>query len=387
MRIILDRALFAAQSGAEAIALLNLLVTAASDLRKHALLTAPLYVPGGDNGEIDAWLSARPSSEADAFRALLVNGIQVAAAARSQPASDVAQPRRWHLPGQLEIRVERRTESDWAGRILTIVDAVALLKEPVHLVVESSRTEPAFLRHLAGPTDGALLRTLIAQPGRIEIHNGGGGHIKTWIEALAGGGTTPEKWRRMLRVWILFDRDSGDYDAHKPSSTAVKIMNACEDVVSLHGIGLSWICLGRRELESYIPDAGLVRESHQDHATFVQQVIAWRASPLHVRDAWALDLKNGLCGDLRAKLPQADREAVNNTRTLALAAHMLKFPFSQLAPADVSLLAKGLGELLGKALRADADPAWAGDVPAEYDRGPADQVSRGLLVTSLFDRM
>lgn len=169
-------------------ALLNLLVTAAFDLRKHALLTAPLYVPGGDNGEIDVWLSSRSSSEADDFRALLVNGIQVAAAARSQPASDVVQPRRWHLPGQLEIRVERRTESDWAGQILTIVDAVALLREPVHLVVESSTTEPAFLRHLAGPTDGTLLRTLIAQPGRIEIHNGGGGQVKTWIEALTSGG-------------------------------------------------------------------------------------------------------------------------------------------------------------------------------------------------------
>jgi hypothetical protein len=119
---------------------------------------------------------------------------------------------------------------------------------------------------------------------------------------------------------------------------------------------------------------------------FVQQVIAWRSNHLQVAHAWALDLKNGLRGDLRADLPQADREALNK-RTLPLAAHMLKLPFSQLAPADVSSLDNGLGDRLGKALRAETDPVWACDLPAEYDRGPADQAPRGLLVMSLFDRM
>ncbi len=367
-------------------ALLSLLVIAANDLRDHALLTNPLYDPLGDNGEIDVWLSARSSSEAHGFRAVLTKGIQVAAGARSQPASDVAKPRRWHLPGQLDIRVERRTESDWSTRRLTLIDAVALLREPVHLVLENARTEPAFVRHLAGPTDGATLRTLMAEPGRIETHGGGSGEAKKWIEALTKGGPTPDQWRRVLRAWILFDQDAGDLDALEPSSSAVEIMNACESVVSVYGIGMSWICLRRRELESYVPDRGLHEESQQNHASLVQQVIAWRSNPFQMAHAWALDLKNGLRGDLRVDLPQADREALKK-RTLPLAAHMLKLPFSQLAPADVGLLDNGFGDRFGKALRGEIDPAWACDLPTEYDRGPADQVSRSLLVTSLFDRM
>ena len=389
MRITLDRALFDVQSEAEAMALLDLLSTAVRDIHDHALLTNPLYLPGDKNGEVDIWLSQRSSFEANAFRALLIKGILIAAGPRSGAASDLAQPRSWHLPGSLEIRVERRTDSDWRSRVLTLADAVDLLREPVHLVLENTRTEPAFMRHLAGPTNGATLRTLMTQPGRIATYGGGGGEAKKWIEALTTGAPTPVKWRRMLRTWILFDQDAGDPDARMPSNPAVELMNACEKVVSDFGAGLSWICLRRRELESYVPDSGLLAQK-ADKKPFVDQVIAWRNDPAWASWAWALDLKKGLLGDRHPRwsvgLSDADIAAVNQ-RKKPLEAHMLKSPFSGLSMTEIGVLTSGLGDALGEALRAANDPPWTSYLPAEYDRGPVDQVPRDLFVQSLFDRM
>lgn len=388
MRITLDRALFDVQSEAEAMALLDLLSTAVHDLHDHALLTDPIYQPGDDNGEIDSWLAQRSSFEANAFRALLTKGILSASGSRSQPAWDKKeQPRRWHLSGSLEIRVERRTESDWRSRVLTLADAVDLLHEPVHLILENTRTEPAFLRHLAGPTDGATLQKLLAQPGRIEKH-GGGSEAKPWIDALTKGGPTPAKWRQMLRAWILFDQDAGDKDARAPSTSALRLMSACEKVVSDYGVGLSWICLRRREIESYIPDSGLLAQRAEKKA-FVDQVIAWRKDSERQSWAWALDLKNGLHGDRHSEwsvgLSKADADAISQ-RKKTLEPPMLKAPFSGLSAMEINILSSPLSDAIGEALR-DTEPTWAADLPDEYDRGPSDQAPRDLFVKSLFDRM
>jgi hypothetical protein len=85
-------------------------------------------------------------------------------------------------------------------------------------------------------------------------------------------------------------------------------------------------------------------------------------------------------------MSEADKIEVKQ-RKKPLEAHMLKAPFSALSAQDISTLAWGLGEKLGDALRAMPDRAWTSDIPAEYDRGPADQAPRLSLVQSLFDRM
>lgn len=396
MHFTLDRSLFDVQSQAEAMALVALLSAAVRDPYDHAMLTDPIYVDGGDNSEIDIWLSQRLPYEVASFRTLLTNSNLIAAGTRSAPKSgpkisatlDATQPRIYFIPGSIEIRVERRKVSDWENRILTLADAVDLLLEPVHLVLENARTEVAFVKYLAGPTNGAALGYLIAQPGRIAIHGGGTGEAKRWIEDLTEGPKTPDRWRRMLRAWILFDQDSGELDACAPSSCAVKLMRACEDVVSSYGDGLSWICLRRREIESYVPNNGLLAEASANHANFVNQVVLWRSSsnPLQQSHVWALDLKLGLCGDLRSDLPKPDRQAIKQ-RQLQLAPNMLKHPFCRLAATEVSFLERGLGERLGEALLASPAKPWTCDLPGEYDRGPSDQVPRLSFVQSIFDRM
>jgi len=387
MRLVLERALFDVASGEEAIALVDLLTTVARDKHLHAVLTDPPYLPGGNNGPIDIWLTNRDPREGDAFRAVLANGLLIDATyALSGGASDSVQPRRWHLEGPLSVRVERRPMSDWRSRKLTLADAADLMHEPVHLVLENARTDRYFVCHLASPTDSTTLQALLEQPGRIMRHGGGSGEIKRWLEELTKGTPTSATWRMVLRAWVLFDRDSGDSDACEISRSAKDIIEACEKVVASYGAGLSWVCLCRREIESYVPDRGLLAEALRDQSPFAQQVVSWRADPLRAPWAWALDLKKGLRGDLRNNLPKADRTALNDG-TLPLEAHMLKAPFAGLSSGDLIILDSGFGERLSKALRETPPRSWTSDLRAEYDRGPADQAPRLSFVQSLFDRM
>lgn len=389
MRLIVDRALFEPRSPGEALDLVRLLGTVAEDLEHHALITDPGYVLGSDNSPTDAWLDTRPPAEADALRPVLILGGLAAAGPRNGPSAEAGtMPRGWQLAGALEVRVTRRAASDWEGLRLTLADALALMREPLHLVLENERTDLSFVCHLAGPTSGPALRALLAQPGRVQTHGGGSGEGKMWLRALIEGGRTPEQWRRLLRAWVLFDQDAGDADVRTPSASSVELMEECEKVAAQFGVGPSWVCLRRREIESYIPDAGLVAEALPAQAALVQQVIAWRADPALAPLAWALDLKLGLRGDLVAGLPEATRKAVK-AGPLALTASMLKVPFDALTPTEVAALASGLGKsrLNDALLRASPAPSWTADLPAEYDRGPAGQASRALLVQSLFDRI
>jgi len=389
MRIVIAHDVFASPSREENAELTSLFLAIARDPLNHALLTDPTYDPTGDNGLVDAWLVAT-GSNLDVFRDALLRGLVAAAGPRAQPLGDTQHPRRWNLPGALEIRVERRGASDWNHRLLTITDAEALTREPLHLVLENTRTEPAFIRALAGPTDGATFHDRTHEPAKIFMHGGGGGEAKIWLAALTVGPPDPAKWRRMLRAWVLFDQDAGDPDARTPSLSAVALMEECEKVVATYGPGLSWVCLRRRELESYVPDAGLLAHQTTRLKAFVQQVIAWRADPTQAAWAWSLDLKKGLHGDRHARWSHGltDAEASEIKRGLRpLQPHMLKLPFSGLSTADVEFLARGLGDALGEALRDTVPPAWASDLPREYDRGPADQAPRPSLVQSLFDRM
>lgn len=398
MRLILDRALFAPQSDHEALHLVRLLSLVVEDLHPHALQTDPAYLPGADNGEIDVWLLGRP--EAGVFRQVLTYGNLVAARSRGVPGVDPAplprQPTplpRWRVAGAFDVRVERRAVSEWGALRLTLADAVDLLREPVHLVLENARHDLAFVCHLSGPTDGPVLRKLEAAPGRLHVH-GGGSEAKPWLEALIEEPVTAEKWRRLLRTWVLFDQDSGDHDACEPSGPAEKMVRVCEKIHAKFQVGLSWICLCRREIESYVPDSALAgpdAETLEAHAPLAQQVIAWRADPAHARYAWAFDLKKGLYGDIlesvRNNLPEADRKALKS-RIFPLTAAMLKAPFDTLTPAEVAALSSWLGDnLLNKALGEIPTRPWTAGIPAEYDRGPSGQAPREAFIQSLFDRV
>lgn len=400
MRFILAQALFAPQSQRESHELARLLFDAAlTEVQPPVVLLDPPYVLGGANQDVDAWLDKRGAEEATLFRDLLVRSNVLFNGPRGVAAVDPTpnRPPAWRFVAAPDVRVERRAgaASDWPALSLTLADAIELLHEPVHLVLENDLHDLAFVRHLAGPTDGRVLRDLERAAGRLHAHGGGGGQAKTWLEALAEPPATPEKWRRVLRTWVLFDQDAGDPDAREPARNAEQMMEACERVHATFAVGLSWICLRRREIESYVPDRGLREEASADRLAMVQQIIAWRgAAPPgpgnatdHRRHAWAFDIKKGLVGDLRSDVPKVDRDAVKARHALPIAA-ALKTPFDTLTHADVALLAYGLGEKrLNDAFTRDPPPGWTADIPTEYDRGLEHQAPRLALVQSLLDRI
>lgn len=391
MRVIIDRALFEPASEQEAADLLSVFLTTLQDGCHHAILTNPPYIAGQDSGPADRWLQGRHRYEAESFRRLLQSSLLLhAALPQHGPTSDTEPSWRWFLDGPLTIHVERRPDSDWPGRILTLADTASLLREPCHLVLEDEHNDRAFVRFLAGATDGAALQGRLDLPGRVTIHSGGCGAIKRWLQSLVSQDPPPvEARRRVLRTWVLLDKDSGNTDARELSRDAKDIVALCKRIVGIFGNGLSFVCLQRREWESYAPDQALMRESTSHHKPFVNQVIAWRGDPNRRDWAWSVDIKMGLHGDLRHDLDQAMRAALNDKKApLPLDAHMLKAPFVMLNSSEIQAMQRGLGEKrLTEALHRTPVPAWVSDLPAEYDRGPDDQAPRHALIRSLLDRM
>lgn len=391
VRITIDHDVFDVRSEDERNDLDSLFLKAARNRHAQAVIIPnPVYVPGEDHGKLDEWLRNRHPEQEHAFRRVLATSLIHARGPRNAVKSDLRDPPRFYLPGPLQIRVERRTESDWAARKLTLADAIDLLDEPVHWVVENERTETRFVLHLAEPTNRATLQECLAAPGRVVRTSGGSGEIRARLESLLMGARTSDKWRRMLRSWVLFDSDAGERDAREPSQWACNIMTLCKKVVTTYGEGLSWICLRRRETESYVPDCGLKNESTDSQKVFVDRVIAWRAREDRKEWAWAMDLKKGLRGDLRPNwdvgLSEADKGAIKAGQ-MPPQPQMLKAPFDGCSAAELDEMKLGLGDKLGKLLRAEVDPVWAPEFATEYDRDPTDHVSRSELVQSLFDRM
>lgn len=390
MRFVLERALFAPQSDHEALGVLHLLVTAALD-RHHTIQTDPPYVLGADNREIDAWLDKR--SEANVLREFLASSNVMAAGVRVGRSYDQAVPAWWHLAESFDTFVERRAASDWPNLRLTLPDALALLREPVHLVLENEWNDFAFVAHLAGPTTGPMLRGLKDVSGKLHIHGGGGGAAKAFLKNLLEHPVTPSKWRRVLRAWVLFEQDAGETDARDPSAEAGRMRQVCEEVQAAYAHRLSWACLRRREIESFVPDVGLqaIMAAAPHRAAMAQQILQWRSAPAYTRHAWAFDFKKGLKGDLRSDLDDATRKAAKPPDG-PVDATMLKAPFDALTPPEVTALASGLGERLLN-LEFNAAPTWTARIPDEYDRGPfgpsphPDQAPRVELIQALIDRL
>jgi hypothetical protein len=241
MQITLDGSLFDQPSDEESLNLAELLIVAARDEIQHIVRTDPIDEPANDRAALHAWLESRPAHENRAFRSVLARSLLNARGPRNEATIDGQTPPRFGLPGRLSVHVERRATSDWRARRLTLADAVDLLREPLHLMLENERTDRTFVIFLAEPTNRDMLRKVIDAPGRIHSHGGGAGEIKRWIEGLLAGQPTHAQWRRMLRTWLLFDRDTGDEDALAPSRSAVQLMELCQKVVAELGPGLTWI--------------------------------------------------------------------------------------------------------------------------------------------------
>lgn len=387
MRLIVDHALFAPNSTEEADALISLFSTIARHLPYQILLTNPVWDFERDNGHIDAWLTMRGSYEAEALRRTLTNSLQYFAQSHEMQAlSAPGEQPHWHIERTLTIHVERRAESDWKQRRLTVTDAADLVREPLHIFLENGRNDFGFLGFLAGPTEGQVLREIDSQPSRVKTYGGGCGEILKHLEPFCGASLTPPVWRKLLRTWVMFDQDAGNQNALEPSDAATRLLKRLNQIRKSSGGGLSWVCLDRREIESFVPDDGLRATANDSQREFAEKVISWRSTAEFAPWAWKLDLKKGLRGDLRGDLEQKLRQELRDPK-IALSPQLLKAPFDSLPSDEVRVLQSGYGDLLSKLLGDKSPPPWVHKIPDEYDRGRKEQAPRLELIKSLFDRM
>ncbi len=399
MQFFLDERLFEQPTTQESLQLAYLLLEALlAPVSAPLVLVDPPYSSQG-NKFVDAWLSQRDAAEARAFRTVLLNSSTAyGTLPRGTPKTDASPLVGWNFAGAHDVIVERRPATDWKNLRLTLTDALALLHEPVWLLLENARNDFAFLKHLCG-ANGSTLDQL-EKAGRIRITAGGSGEVSAALKAFDA--TRDLDWRRVLRTWVLFDQDADQYDARNPSTGAVKLMDLCRNVnQQFSPIGLSWVCLRRREIESYVPDDGLraLASTSTAQRTMATQVINWRAgnSPNLQAYAWAFDLKKGLRGDLKEEPTTASR-AIKEKRAATnqaiksgqqkLTPSDLKVPFNTFSHRQVSDLESGFSDsTINSALSQVPAPGWTANIPAEYDRGPANQARRPELVQSLLDRI
>lgn len=296
-------------------------------------------------------------------------------------------PGAWRRAGALRVQVERRAASDWRALRLTLHDTMALLDEPVHLHLENSRHDYKFLLWLAEPAGRARLEAWARAPNKLVVSGAGTGELLSWFTTLARrDALSDDEYRRLWRSWVMFDLDASGEDARRPSADIERLIEQCEKVYQRHGVPLSWVCLQRREIESYLPSEALLRvpRDRRDGASLLR---GWRRRGDRQGWAHAFDMKKGLLGDLRSDLSPERRRMLKERRDLPRQTD-LKAPFDTLSATERRALARGLGEdVLNGPLDAPRPPAWLEEIPDEYDQGPDHQLPRASLIQSIFDRM
>lgn len=357
----------------------------------HGILITPIELGGAPEGRGQKWLSALPEEWRETALNLSEAGLWLEGTSASQEilTSDEAhRPAGWRRGGALRAGVERRPQSDWRGLRLTLNDAIDLVHQPTTVVVENKRHDFEVVMRLASHSQGRHLRELTDRPGGIQVESRATGELTAWLNSLVDQPTlSGAEFRRLWKTWVLFDRDAGTADAREASTAVLKIIERCEAVTSKHGIPLTWVCLQRREIESYLPDDALWGLPRPEAREAAGVLIKWRRSGDRLSWAWAYDMKKGLLGDLRASIP-SDRLRLLKERKENPRMDEVKAPFDQLLPAERNALVGGFGkDVLHHALDTARPPDWLDLLGDEYDLGPDHQMPRAALVQSIFDRI
>lgn len=150
---------------------------------------------------------------------------------------------------RLAVHVADVTTASWAEVRLPLDVAVRVVGQPLTLLVENARNEPAFLRALTRLRRDFNFDALVAS-GAIEPRtNGGIDENRMWLEQYA---TRPSV---AMRTWVLCDSDTrrpwrrptGSAAPAELGTGARKLTECCQK----HGVRLH--VLARRFIESYLP--------------------------------------------------------------------------------------------------------------------------------------
>lgn len=370
MRVLIEQPFF---TGPDALSLQFLEIFALARDGRHTLLTRPAFGSGNDDS-IDIWLAALPKAVAEEVRLVLRQGL---IDATKLPA------------GAAGISIADSPSSNWESARLCLHDAVRLLRTPLGLLLENRRADLHFLLALAPPTHRQQLKSALDH-GWIEVLHGGGlGDMEALIKELRSEmSTSIGQKARLLRLWVMFDRDSAPGDRSQPSPSSERMKALCEDSApaAKWPWPLSYHQLGRRAIENYLPER-LLREWQAarsgDEKTKRRRAVDALCELRKTRPlaAHQLHMKKGLYGDLAPEIQKDIKEKARDIQD------------QELDP-----LFRGLDDSVRKALTSgfkDAAQLFVRDFAgleeafrAEFEREPKDhEPSRNAILNSLFARL
>lgn len=342
---------------------------------RHAVLTKPPFNPS-DQGPVSDWLFQLTESIRQEARRILVDGIRMAANSSS---------------GTARVIITEQGSEDWGRARLNLEDAVRLLRTPLGLLLENRRSDLCFLMMLAPPTQRSQLKRAIDAGWIDVIHGGGLGEMHALIQDAAASQGSVRSLIRLLRLWVLFDRDSDAADRSRPSSASDGLKEMCEEVLATASLAwrLEFVQLGRRSIENYLPEA-LLRvwqaEKTGSDMTKRRKAIDALCSLRKTRPdtAGQLNMKRGLLGDLCGEVRSEIRETRRNIRD-----EDLDPIFQGLSDEERRSLAEGFGEKIsGLFARGHEVPHVEAAFQSEFDRGRrGTDPTRHSIIESLLVRL
>jgi hypothetical protein len=376
MRAILDESLFTA-AHIELLPLLECIALGYDE--RHLILCDPPFAPDGAE-VINAWLQAREPMLRRELATILDQANEASITTNNKAAT---------------IRIIAGRDSDWQAKPhprLTIRDALQLLREPLHILLEDAISDLAFLLRLAPERQRERLSNALAQGWAIADHAGGVDGIRRVFELLKDA--TPRRRIERLRHWIMFDHDSDERARHKANPKTDAILQALQAERPDDPWPLAAYRLERRAIENYLPTPSLRRWSSDDYIQRACDALESLRDNAH-HAACQYNMKAGLRGDL-FNAPKPLKDTLNSERDtlradlerlgkLCLDEHCDPI-FRGRPDTERAALVYGFTQNIADLYTRDDDPGFDEAFQAEYDRG-GHALTREAILEQLLQRL
>jgi len=366
MRVLIDAAFFSGPE-AEGLAFLHLFALARDG--RHVLLTLPTFAGDGPPDVLD-WLASLSEGCSRQVGQVLEQGVRTAT---GLPAEAVG------------IRLVAGTSSDWPAGRLCLPDALRLLQTPLGVMVENRRADWRFLLALAPPVQRNQLEQALDR-GWLEIlHAGGLGEMKAWLEELLEHPfRSVSNAARLMRLWVMFDRDADPADRSQPSRESIAMKTLCESAPE-QPWPLGHYRLGRRAIENYLSEEALrdwqSAKSGREGAERQQVVDSLcRLRRDQPEAARGYHMKKGLLADLLSD--EAKKEVREGRRPIGDAD--LDPLFHGLSDTDRDALKNGFAKHIAAYLENSSEVDFRGEFERDLAPGEPD---RETILNTLFARL
>lgn len=321
MKVVVSAKVVTAITGTADVRKLHQLLAYACDGRHAVLFEEPI-------ASLNAWLQQVDEGS----RAAYVEALRLSSRAAIRQPENAA-----------TVFIEERASGDWGDPVATLSldDALALLNQPLGVLVENSENDWHFFQGIMRTSEREIVDRALE---------------RSWITALHGGGSTLpaqleirlSKPAEGLRTFVLFDSDRRHPSELEPTWAPVA-PQACEGfnaerIVRPRMPGRFWM-LRRRFIESYMPRVQILASGVAE-----ETANAFFRMPRDAR--WHFNMKRGF---------DADATAENVGRSQDM--------YAAVSPEDRQLLKAGLGRKLAEryehATTLDFD--WDADARSESE--------------------